>query len=146
MKNLLIAVAVVFATTSVAFAQTAKTSGPTMTFKEETYNYGTIKAGTKVDHIFEFTNTGSEPLIISNATGSCGCTVPEYPKQPIKKGEKASIKVSFDSTGRVGLQEKTVTIASNATSGPKVLYIKGTVEQAPVNIEPEARPMEKPQN
>ena len=146
MKNLLIAVAVVFATSSVAFAQTAKTTGPAMTFKEETYNYGTVKAGTKVEHIFEFTNTGTEPLIISNAQGSCGCTVPEYPKQPIKKGEKASIKVSFDSTGRVGMQEKTVTISSNATGGPKVLYIKGTVEQAPVNSEPEARPMEKPQN
>jgi hypothetical protein len=146
MKNLLFAVAVMFVAGTTAIAQTAKTSGPAIKFNEEVYDFGTVKVGTKVEHNFEFTNTGTEPLIITNAQGSCGCTVPEYPKAPLKKGEKGSIKVSFDSTGRVGVQEKTVTITSNATDGPKVIYIKGVVEQAAVSTTPEARPMEKPQN
>ena len=91
------------------------------------YNFGTINQGDAVNHDFTFTNTGKGPLMISDARGSCGCTVPDYPKQPIKKGEKAVIKVTFNSAGKSGMQDKTITINSNAKNSPHVLHIKGTV-------------------
>lgn len=98
-----------------------------MTFTELEYSFGTIKQNDMVHHDFVFTNTGKEPLIITQASGSCGCTVPLWPKEPIKKGEKGTIKVSFNSAGKMGLQDKTVTITSNASSTPNILHIKGTV-------------------
>ena len=101
-------------------------------FKFETleYNYGTIKQGDKVNYTFNFVNTGKEPLIITNAQGSCGCTVPEWPKEPIKKGEAGKIHVTFNSAGKMGLQDKTITITSNAKTSPVVLHIKGNIEAA----------------
>ena len=100
-----------------------------MTFEVEEYNFGTIKQGESVTREFNFTNTGKEDLIISNAQGSCGCTVPIWPKEPIKKAGKNTIKVTFNSAGKMGMQDKTVTITSNAKNSPKVLHLKGTVEQ-----------------
>ena len=82
-------------------------------------------------HLFTFTNTGKEPLIITSAAGSCGCTVPEWPKEPIKKGDKGTVKVTFNSAGKMGMQDKTVTIQSNAKTNPKVIHIKGNVEAPP---------------
>ena len=80
---------------------------------------------------FEFKNTGNAPLIISNAKGSCGCTVPEWPKEPIAPGAKASIKVKYD-TSRQGVINKNVTITSNAVNAAeKIIYIKGNVLPAP---------------
>lgn len=76
-----------------------------------------------------FTNTGNAPLVISSATGSCGCTVPTYPKEPIMPGQKGVIKVHYD-TNRLGAFNKTVTIVSNAPSGSDILRITGTVEAA----------------
>jgi len=96
-------------------------------FDVEEYNFGTIKQGESVTYEFKFTNTGKEPLIITEAHGSCGCTVPEYPKEPIKKGQKATIKVTFNSAGKLSLQDKTVTITSNAKTPQKVLHLKGNV-------------------
>ena len=98
-----------------------------MTFDMETHDYGTIKQGAYGTYEFKFTNTGNEPLIISTARGSCGCTVPTYPKEPIMKGQTSVIKVSYD-TKRVGPFTKTVTIESNAKTNPKMLTIKGVVE------------------
>ena len=98
-------------------------------FEVEEYNFGTIKQGESVNYDFNFTNIGKEPIIISESHGSCGCTVPQWPKEPIKKGEKNQIKVTFNSTGKMGMQDKTVTITSNAKNSPKVLHLKGTVEQ-----------------
>lgn len=100
-------------------------------FENLEYNYGTIKQGDKVEYTFNFTNTGKEPLIITSAQGSCGCTVPEWPKEPIKKGEAGKIHVTFNSAGKMGLQDKTVTINSNAKTNPVVLHIKGNIEAAP---------------
>ena len=97
-------------------------------FDEEEFNFGTIKQGEAATHEFKFVNTGKEPLIISNAQGSCGCTVPEWPKEPIQKGAKGTIKVTFNSAGKMGMQDKTVTITSNAKSSPKVIHMKGNVE------------------
>jgi hypothetical protein len=98
-----------------------------MTFEKEMHDYGTIKQGADGTYEFKFTNTGNEPLIITTARGSCGCTIPTYPKEPIMKGQSAVIKVSYD-TKRVGPFAKTVTIESNAKTNPKILSIKGVVE------------------
>ena len=89
-------------------------SGPKtqMKFKESTYNFGSVTDGEKVEHTYKFKNTGNDPLIISNAQGSCGCTVPQWPKEPIAPGKSGEIKVVFDSKGKVGKQNKTVTITA----------------------------------
>ena len=121
-----------------AFAQEKKvldnvanenTKSPNFKFKEEEFNFGTIKQGESVSHEFTFTNTGNEPLIITKAEGSCGCTVPTYPQHPILKGQTGVIKVTFNSTGKLGIQDKTITITSNAIQNPLVLHVKGTVEK-----------------
>lgn len=92
------------------------------------YNYGSIKQGESVTYNFKFTNIGKEPLVITTAHGSCGCTVPDWPKEPIKKGESGTIKVTFNSAGKMGAQDKTVTINSNAKTNPAILHIKGNVD------------------
>lgn len=112
-------------------AQTAVEGGAQIEFEKEVHDYGTIDQHGNGACEFVFTNTGSEPLIISNAKGSCGCTVPSWPREPIKPGESASIKVKYD-TKRVGPINKSVTITSNAANAPtKVIRIKGTVKAAP---------------
>jgi len=93
------------------------------------FNFGTIKQGDVINHEFVFVNSGKEPLVITEAHGSCGCTVPQWPKEPIKKGEKGTIKVTFNSAGKMGLQDKTVTITSNAKNNPRIIHLKGTVEK-----------------
>jgi len=98
-------------------------------FEAEEFNFGTIEQGESVTHEFKFVNTGNEPLIISNAEGSCGCTVPIFPKEPIMKNQSATIKVTFNSTGKFGIQDKTVTLTSNAKQNPMIIHIKGTVEK-----------------
>ena len=103
-----------------------------ITFENETHDYGTIKQGADGTCEFKFKNTGKEPLIISNAKGSCGCTVPTWPKEPIMKGQTGSIKVHYD-TKRVVAFTKTVTLNSNAKSDTKVLTIKGVVEASEDN-------------
>ena len=112
-------------------AAIANPNAPDFKFNEEEFNFGTIKQGEAVTHEFTFSNSGKEPLIISSAAGSCGCTVPQYPKEMIKPGEKAIIKVTFNSAGKMGMQDKTVTIQSNAKTNPKVIHIKGNVEAPP---------------
>src|SRR5438105_3608483 len=79
-------------------------------FDVEEYNFGTIKQGDKVTYDFNFVNIGKEPLVITEAHGSCGCTVPSWPKEPVAKGAKGVIHVEFNSTGKMGMQDKTVTI------------------------------------
>jgi hypothetical protein len=97
-------------------------------FEKDVHDYGNIKQNANGNCEFKFKNTGKEPLIISMARGSCGCTVPDWPKEPIKPGESAVIKVNYD-TKRVGPINKTVTITSNAKNeSTKVLTIKGNVE------------------
>ncbi len=104
-----------------------KVDGVGMVFENETIDYGTIEQNADGKREFVLTNNGNKPLIISNAVGSCGCTVPTFPKEPIMPGQKAVIGVKYD-TNRVGAFTKNVTITSNATVNPsKVLTIKGTV-------------------
>jgi hypothetical protein len=98
-----------------------------MMFESEVIDYGTIEYNSNGDREFKFKNTGKEPLIIQSATGSCGCTVPTPPKDPVKPGETAVIKVHYD-TKRVGNFEKTVTVVSNGKTPSKTLKIKGVVK------------------
>ena len=117
-------------------------NAPEMKFEIETFDFGTIKQGDKVTHDFEFVNSGKEPLIITEAHGSCGCTVPQWPKEPVAKSAKGTIHVEFNSTGKMGMQDKTVTITSNAKSGQKVLHLKGNVE-APAPTAPAETPADQ---
>lgn len=100
---------------------------PNIEMLETSYNFGEIQQGESVTHDFILKNTGDADLIISAAKGSCGCTVPEWPKTPIAKGEEAAIKVTFNSAGRSGKQNKTVTLVTNAIPNTKVLTINGNV-------------------
>jgi hypothetical protein len=96
-------------------------------FEETSHDWGTIAEGEKMTHIFKFKNTGENDMIISDAHGSCGCTVPEWPKEPIKPGKSSQIKVIFDSKGKAGDQSKSVTITANTEPSSMVLMIKGKV-------------------
>lgn len=100
-----------------------------MKFKTMEHNFGRMKEGEKAEYDFAFTNTGKEDLIIEDCKGSCGCTVPEWPKDPIKPGQSAAIKVKFDSTKKEKEQEKSVTITANTEPELKtVIKIKAYVE------------------
>jgi len=94
---------------------------------DSVYNFGKVAEGEKVTYNYRFRNTGNNALIISSATASCGCTVPEKPEEPIKPGETGALKVVFNSEGRVGPTHKTVTVISNAYPEFPVLQLKGEV-------------------
>ncbi len=102
---------------------------PTMVFKDTLHHFGTMHEGEAAVYEFTFTNTGRTPLIISSASGSCGCTVTEYPGEPIKPGEVGSMKVTFNSVGKEGHQEKSVTIQANTVRNIHMLYIQAEVEK-----------------
>ena len=108
-------------------------AGPVMTFDKITHDFGTINEGDRVTTQFSFTNTGSADLIIVDARGSCGCTVPDYPKNtPIAPGQSQTITVSFDSSNKPGLQQKSVTLSANTAAGREMLRIKANVTPDPV--------------
>ena len=104
-----------------------KTGVPKFDFAEITHDFGTIESGTSVNYEFKFKNSGDKDLIISQAKGSCGCTQPEYPKDPIAPGDEGTIKVTFNSTGISGQITKNVTIIANTSPSTKVLTITGEV-------------------
>ncbi len=128
MKQILSVLAFVLVGAYCANAQTA--SGAVMTFEVTTIDYGNIDKGGDPIRKFKFTNTGNEPLIIKTAKGSCGCTVPTYPKEPIMPGESNVIEVRYD-TQRVGAFTKTVTLTTNETADSHTLTIKGEVKAPP---------------
>ncbi len=105
-------------------------TGPTtaMTFKETEFNFGTVAEGEKVKHTYNFTNAGSEPLVLSNAVGSCGCTVPIWPREPIAPGASGEIVVEFNSQGKQGERDQKVTITANTNPAQTFLSLQGTVE------------------
>lgn len=100
---------------------------PIIKFNETEHDFGTIKDGDKPETVFKITNEGKADLIIINAQGSCGCTVPEWPKEPIKPGETVDMKVTFDSTNKPGQQQKTVTLTTNTKEGSEKVTIKANV-------------------
>jgi len=97
---------------------------PEIQFAEEEFDFGKIIQGEKVSHAFAFKNTGKKNLIITTASGSCGCTVPEYPTKPILPGETGKINVVFNSEGKSGLMEKTITVVTNCEPATRIIRIK----------------------
>lgn len=100
---------------------------PEFKFEESKHDFGEITQGEVVEHFFEFTNTGGAPLVISNVITTCGCTAPTWPKDPVKPGEKGKIKIVFNSTGKIGRQNKVVTILSNTSNQKDRLFIIANV-------------------
>ncbi|HQV01208.1 MAG TPA: DUF1573 domain-containing protein, partial [Bacteroidia bacterium] len=100
---------------------------PELDFEETRYHFGEVKQGEKINHTFKFTNTGNADLILATVSASCGCTVPEWNKEPIKPGEEGSIKVTFNTEGKTGMQSKTISVMSNAKPGTRVLTISAEI-------------------
>lgn len=108
----------------------ANVEGATIVFENDTYNFGKIKKGEIVTYTFKFKNSGQEPLIIKDAIATCGCTVPEIPKEPIKPGESGDLKVVFNSQGKpAGAQDKAVTVVSNAVNNPVSIRLTGEITE-----------------
>ncbi len=127
MRRLITTLAVAFfGFTAMAQQKADNPNAPTIDFETEVVDYGTVEKGADGTREFRFTNNGKEPLIITNAKGSCGCTVPSWPREPIAPGESGVIKVKYD-TQRVGNINKSVTVNTNASTPVKVLRIKGKV-------------------
>ncbi len=138
MKKLILSLIVILGATLTHFAQTTPTVAPDpnaaiITFETTVLDYGTIKQNSDPFRTIKFTNTGKSPLIIAQCDGSCGCTVPTCPSEPIMPGEKGEIQVRY-ATDRLGAFTKTVTVKSNAGNGTMVITIKGVVEPAPSGL------------
>jgi hypothetical protein len=117
MKNFIAAIICVLAFANIAASQTPATSGAKIKFTEEAKNFGDIKQGEVVKHVFSFKNEGNEPLILSNVSTTCGCTASNWPKEPIAPGKTASIEATFNSAGKAGQQNKVLTVFSNSSNG-----------------------------
>lgn len=102
---------------------------PIISFDKKTWDFGTIIDGEVVEHTFRFTNTGTSDLVISSASASCGCTIPNWPKEPIAPGEKGEIKVEFNSNGKKDMVTKDITILANTNPVKTILQIKVFVEK-----------------
>ena len=140
MKNILFTLTLLASLVSFGFAQNpikdvpqvqetpaaVNPDGPIMSLESMVVDYGTIAQNSEPLRTVAFTNTGKEPLVISNARGSCGCTVPTWPKEPIMPGESADIEVRY-ATNRVGPFNKKITLTTNEGGQPKVLKVTGTV-------------------
>jgi hypothetical protein len=104
---------------------------PGLVFTDSAFDFGTVTAGAIVKHSYTFTNTGEGQLIITNAQASCGCTVPTYPHEPIPPGGKGEIKVEFNTRGRSGRQNKTVTILANSAPATREVVLTGNIQPDP---------------
>ena len=98
-----------------------------ISFDKKEFDFGTVNEGEIVETVFKVTNSGTTDLVITNATGSCGCTVPVWPKAPIKPGKTGDIAVKFNTSGKPNRQMKTVTLTANTESGREVLTLRGSV-------------------
>lgn len=132
MKRILLTLICAAATSLAAYAQPTTSApddpnGPKITFEVEVYEFDTIVQGDTVKYTFKFKNTGKAPLLISDAIVGCGCTVPKYSKEPIAPGKSATMYVEFRSAGKLGYQDKTITVKSNSNTGDVVLHLKGTI-------------------
>ncbi|CAH0996558.1 hypothetical protein EMA8858_02690 [Emticicia aquatica] len=132
MKKLLSTIAVVF-----AFVASIQAQG-VLKFNKEVHEFGKITEGPLATYNFEVTNTGTAPVVISNAMASCGCTTPEWSKDAIMPGGKSVIKVGYNTSGRPGAFTKTITVTSNAENATVILTIKGEVTSAPAPAAPAA--------
>ncbi|PVH24618.1 DUF1573 domain-containing protein [Sphingobacterium corticibacter] len=105
----------------------ANTGNGEVSFAEEAFDFGQITDGEVVDHTFKFKNTGTEPVIISRVSTSCGCTTPEYTSTPVAPNGEGEVKVRFDSHGQSGKQQKIITVVSNAKNNIQTIQLKGEV-------------------
>jgi hypothetical protein len=119
---------------------------PEFVFETESHDFGTVSEGTQATYEFKFTNIGKEPLVISNVQASCGCTTPKWTNEPIAPGKTGTITASYNSSGRPGPFNKSITVTSNAKSNPKVLSINGVVEAKPVEQPSPVVVPDKPNN
>ncbi len=156
MKKLFILAVSMSMAMSVATAQTATqketktkttkttTAGPVMTFAETKFDFGNIKQGDIVEHVFKFKNTGNAPLVIKQVDVTCGCTTPEWPKEPIAPGKSGTIKAVFNSAGKMGQQNKVITVQSNAVNAPNQVTIITNIQEKPAAGVGLAKPAEGP--
>ena len=105
-----------------------KEAVPVFEFESDNHEFGQIVQGEKVSYAFKFKNTGKAPLVINTAQASCGCTVPEYTKEPVQPGESGVINVTFNSEGKSGMVSKTVTVIANTIPNTKVLTISADIQ------------------
>lgn len=127
-KIIIILVAVSFSFQG--FAQDEEENGPKIKFEEQQHDFGDVQQGKKLSHKFSFKNTGNEPLILNNVLTTCGCTVTEWPKDPVQPGKSAEIEVKFNTAGRMGKQNKVITIISNAVSPQTRIKIVANVTES----------------
>lgn len=123
---------------SAAFAQEAKveppvikTDGPILTVEKNTHDFGDIYQGDVVEHTFKFTNTGNQPPLITNITTSCGCTTPQWPRDPIMPGGKGELKVGFNSAGKINKQTKVLPIISNSITDASITFTTNVLDKKP---------------
>jgi hypothetical protein len=130
-KYLLLIVVMAFAAEGFS-QQAASQAGPVITFEKKTHDFGDIVQGDKVEETFKFANTGTEPLILTNVQVTCGCTTPKgWPRDPILPGGKGELTVGFNSAGKMGKQNKVVTIVSNAVNaeGSQISFTTNVLEK-----------------
>lgn len=108
----------------------AKAAGPQIQFDEMKYDFGSAKQGEVVKHVFKFKNTGTQPLVISNIGVSCGCTTPEWTKDPVMPGKTGIITANFNTAGKMGIQNKVLTVESNSAGGNAMVSVIGEVKEA----------------
>ncbi|WP_426492549.1 DUF1573 domain-containing protein [Hymenobacter sp. 102] len=116
-----------------ANAQT-KAAGPQIQFEEMKYDFGTIHTGDVVEHTFKFKNVGTQPLIISNIQVSCGCTTPDWTREPIMPGKSGTITAKFNSAGKLNMQNKVLTVESNSADGNAMVSLVGNVVEAGATV------------
>ena len=133
MKKITLSLVMALLMVSFSFAQVAEEDLSdlitTMEFEESTFDFGTIVSGEKVSFFAEFKNTGDSPLVIKSAKGSCGCTIPQWPKEPIMPGETSQMLIEFNSKNKQGLTTKRVTITANTEPAQTFLTVTGTIEK-----------------
>jgi hypothetical protein len=120
-------------TTSTTQTKTTKTAtaGPEISFAEKSHDFGKINQGDVVEYTFKFKNTGTQPLVISNVGVTCGCTATDWPKEPIAPGKSSAITAKFNSAGKMGAQNKVITVESNSVGGPAQVSIISEVMEKP---------------
>ena len=135
-KVLLLALSLAFAGVGAAQAQAvapaagaAKVAGPQIQFDEVKYDFTSVAQGGTVDHTFKFKNVGTAPLIISNIGVSCGCTTPSWTKEPVMPGKTGTVTAHFNSAGKLGMQNKVLTIESNSVGGTATVALVGEVKE-----------------
>jgi hypothetical protein len=121
-----------FASANAQQATAQKSGGPVITFEKSTHEFGDMNQGDKVEYTYKFTNTGNEPLLITSVNVQCGCTTPKgWPRDPVAPGAKGELTIAFNSAGKLGMQNKVVTLVSNASNadGNKVSFTANVLEK-----------------